>query len=194
MDIAKKARLLERGYDEADSMVRARVAALKPKAPAEPIVRYDNEPSRQIQVDYAEFRHGKVTVYAFVAALDFSRRLFVRFVDSLAFESLRDCQVAAFEYFGGVPHEVLYDNVRTVVLQRNAYGAAKHRFYPGLWAIARDYGFTPRLCRPYRARTKGEVERAISYLRTSCFAPFVATLKQHGQALTLEALNVAAER
>lgn len=184
----------ERGYDGAESMVRARVAALKPTAPAEPTVRYETEPGRQMQVDYAEFRHGKVTVYAFVATLGFSRRLFVRFVDSLAFESLRDCQIAAFECFGGVPHEVLYDNMRTVVLQRNAYGAAKHRFHPGLWAIARDYGFTPRLCRPYRAQTKGKVERAISYLRTSCFAPFVATLKQHGQALTLEALNAAAER
>lgn len=184
----------ERGYDGAESMVRVRVAALKPKAPVEPVVRYETEPGRQMQVDYAEFRHGGITVYAFVATLGFSRRLFVRFVDSLAFESLRDCQIAAFDYFGGVPHEVLYDNMRTVVLQRNAYGVAKHRFHPGLWAIARDYGFTPRLCRPYRAQTKGKVERAISYLRTSFFAPFVATLKQHGQALSLEALNAAAER
>lgn len=184
----------ERGYDGAESMVRVRVAALKPKAPVEPVVRFETEPGRQLQVDYAEFRHGDATVYAFVATLGFSRRLFVRFVDSLAFESLRDCQIAAFEHFGGVAHEVLYDNMRTVVLQRNAYGAAKHRFHPGLWALARDYGFTPRLCRPYRAKTKGKVERAISYLRRSFFAPFAATLKQHGQALTLEALNAAADR
>jgi excisionase family DNA binding protein len=184
----------ERGYAGAESMVRVRVAALKPRAPAEPVVRFETEPGRQLQVDYAEFRCGDVTVYAFVATLGFSRRLFVRFVDSLAFESLRDCQVAAFDRFGGVPHEVLYDNMRTVVLQRNAYGVAKHRFHPGLWALARDYGFTPRLCRPYRAQTKGKVERAISYLRRSFFAPFAATLKQHGQALTLEALNAAAER
>jgi transposase len=184
----------ELGDDGAESMVRARVATLKPKAPVEPVIRYETEPGRQMQVDYAEFRHGETTVYAFVATLGFSRRLFVRFVGSLAFESLRDCQIAAFDHFGGVPHEVLYDNMRTVVLQRNAYGVAKHRFHPGLWAVARDYGFTPRLCRPYRAQTKGKVERAIGYLRTSFFAPFVATLKQHGQALTLEALNAAAER
>lgn len=184
----------ERGYEGCESQVRVRVAGLKPQAPVEPVVRFETEPGRQMQVDYAEFRHGEVTVYAFVATLGFSRRLFVRFVDSLAFESLRDCQVAAFEAFGGVPHEVLYDNMRTVVLQRNAYGAAKHRFHPGLWSLARDYGFTPRLCRPYRAQTKGKVERAISYLRRSCFAPFAATLKQQGQALTLEALNAAADR
>lgn len=184
----------ERGYDGAESMVRARVASLKPKASVEPVVRFETAPGRQMQVDYAEFRHGGVKVYAFVATLGFSRRLFVRFVDSLAFESLRDCQIAAFEHFGGVPHEVLYDNMRTVVLQRNAYGAAKHRFHPGLWALARDYGFTPRLCRPYRAKTKGKVERAIGYLRKSFFAPFAATLKQLGQALTLEALNAAADR
>ena len=184
----------ERGYDGAESMVRVRVAALKPKAPVEPVVRFETEPGRQMQVDYAEFRHGDATVYAFVATLGFSRRLFVRFVDSLAFESLRDCQIGALEHFGGVTHEVLYDNMRTVVLQRNAYGVAKHRFHPGLWALARDYGFTPRLCRPYRAQTKGKVERAISYLRRSFFAPFAATLKQHAQPLTLEALNAAAER
>lgn len=186
--------LRERGYGGCESMVRVRVAALKPKGPVEPVVRFETEPGRQMQVDYAEFRHGDATCYAFVATLGFSRRLFVRFVDSLAFESLRDCQIAAFEHFGGVPHEVLYDNMRTVVLQRNAYGVAKHRFHPGLWALARDYGFTPRLCRPYRAQTKGKVERAISYLRRSFFAPFAATLKQHGQALTLEALNAGAER
>lgn len=184
--------LRERGYDGCESQVRARVAALKPKAPAEPLVRFETEPGRQMQVDYAEFRFGGLLIYAFVAALGFSRRLFVRFVDTLAFEALRDCQVAAFEAFGGVPHEVLYDNMRTVVLQRNAYGAAKHRFHPGLWTLARDYGFTPRLCRPYRAKTKGKVERAIGYLRRSFFAPYAATLVQQGQTLTLEGVNTAA--
>ncbi len=183
--------LRERGYDGCESRVRDRVALLKPKLPSAPVVRFETEPGRQMQVDYAEFRHERKTFYAFVATLGFSRRMFVRFVDSLAFEGLRDCQIAAFETFGGVTHEVLYDNMRTVVLQRNAYGAAKHRFHPGLWMLARDYGFVPRLCRPYRAQTKGKVERAIGYLRQSFFAPHLATLKQRGESLTLEGLNAA---
>jgi transposase len=61
--------------------------------------------------------------------------------------------------------EVLYDNMRTVVLERHGYGRGRHRLHPGFLDFARHCGFQPRLCAPYRAQTKGKVERFIRYLR-----------------------------
>lgn len=80
--------------------------------------------------------------------------------------------------------------MRTVVQQRHAYGAEQHRFHPGLWDLAKHYGFTPRLCRPYRAKTKGKVERFIGYLRHSFYVPLLAQLKQAGLGLDAETANL----
>jgi transposase len=82
--------------------------------------------------------------------------------------------------FGGVPIEVLYDNMRTVVIERNTYGRGIHRFHPGFLDYARHAGFLPRLCQPYRAQTKGKFERFIGYLKRSFWVPFVASMRQVG--------------
>ena len=93
-------------------------------------------------------------------------------------ETLLDCHEHAFEYFGGVTREVLYDNMKTVVLARDAYGPGEHRFQPAFLDFARHYGFVPRLCRPYRAKTKGKVERFNGYLRRSFYNPLASKLSQ----------------
>ena len=84
------------------------------------------------------------------------------------------------ESFGGVPREVLYDNMRTVVLERDGYGRGRHRFHPGFLDFARHCGFRPRLCAPYRAQTKGKVERFIRYLRHSFYVPLASRLAPGG--------------
>lgn len=184
--------LRERGYDGCASQVRALVAELRPKPPQDPVVRFETPPGHQLQVDWAVFTHGRVRLHGFLATLGYSRWLYVHFAEDERFETLRECHLGAFEAMGGVPREVLYDNMRTVVVQRNAYGAGKHRFHAGLWDLAGHYGFTPRLCRPYRARTKGKVERAVGYVRRSFFEPFVATLIECGEPLTAVRANAAA--
>ncbi len=88
-----------------------------------------------------------------------------------------------------MPKEVLYDNLRTVVQQRNAYGRGLHRFHPGLKDLAQHYTFMPRLCRPYRAKTKGKVERGIGYIRRSFFVPLTSRYRQLKTPLDLETLN-----
>ena len=80
--------------------------------------------------------------------------------------------------------------MRTVVQQRNAYGRGLHQFHPGLKDLAHHYTFLPRLCRPYRAKTKGKVERAIGYIRRSFFVPLISRYRQLGQPLDLETLNL----
>jgi transposase len=91
---------------------------------------------------------------------------------------LLKCHENSFEYFGGVPEEILYDNMKTVVIERDRYGKGKHGFQGGFWDFAKYYGFMPRLCRPYRAKTKGKVERFIRYLKESFYNPFITQRKE----------------
>ena len=116
--------------------------------------------------------------------------MYVELTADERFETLRLCHENAFAYFQGAPREVLYDNMRTVVVQRHAYGQDRHRFHPGLWELANAVGFTPRLCRPYRAKTKCKVERFIGYLRHSFYVPLVAQLKQTGLELDIDTASV----
>jgi hypothetical protein len=111
--------------------------------------------------------------------LGYSRMTFVRFVTDETWPTVKACLEAAFGYFGGVPHEALFDNMKTVVLERNAYGRGQHRLDPGLLALSRDLGFAVRLCRPYRAKTKGKVERFNRYLRDCFYNPLVTRLQSH---------------
>ena len=73
----------------------------------------------------------------------------------------------AFAYFGGVPLEGLYDNMKTVIIKRNGYGYGKHQLNPMFEDFAKHCGFKIRVCKPYRAKTKGKVERFNHYLRYS---------------------------
>ena len=162
------------GFTGGITILRDHMATLKPKCRPDPLVRFETPPGQQMQVDWGTFRLGPVKVSAFVATLGFSRNTFGTFVENEQFMTLRTCHEQAFDEFGGVPKEVLYDNMRTVIQARNAYGKGQHRFHPGLRDFAHHYGFMPRLCQPYRAKTKGKVERFIGYLRRSFFVPVVS--------------------
>ena len=182
------------GYTGGERLVRQYVSQLKPTAKAEPIIRFETEAGRQMQVDWAIFRRGTNRLSAFVAVLGYSRMSFVRFVQDEQFKTLIDCHEAAFDYFGGVPRQVLYDNMKTVVLARDAHGRSQHRFHPGLWDFAKHHGFVPKLCAPYRAQTKGKVERFIHYLRHSFYVPYSSMLKPAGLQVDAPGANEAVRR
>jgi len=117
-----------------------------------------------MQVDFTSVRRGRSPLIAFVATLGYSRTSFVRFTQAEDFAVWRDCVLGAFDYFGGVAEEVLFDNAKLVVLERDLYGpgpaplSSRH-------ARARGALRLPlRLCGPYRAPTKGKVARFNSYL------------------------------
>ena len=177
------------GFTGGITILRDYMASLKPKSRPDPLVRFETPPGQQMQVDWGAFRLGPVKLSAFVATLGFSRNTFGTFVENEQFMTLSTCHELAFDEFGGVPKEVLYDNMRTVVQARNAYGKGQHRFHPGLRDFAHHYGFIPRLCQPYRAKTKGKVERFIGYLRRSFFVPVVSRYQQLGEPLDLQLLN-----
>jgi transposase len=185
-----------RGYADGYTMVKAYAAELRraQAAPPEPVVRFETDPGAQMQVDWATIRRGRDRLSVFVATLGWSRATYVEFVTDERVETLIGCHERAFLAFGGVPREVLYDNMKTVVIDRDAYGPGKHRFHAALRDFAGHCGFRPRLCRPYRAQTKGKAERFIRYLRCSFYVPFASRMAQDGLLVDAPAANAAVSR
>lgn len=95
-----------------------------------------------------------------------------------------------FDALGGVPHTILYDNMKTVLIDRDAYGPGQHRFNEGFRDFPKHHGFGPRMCAPYRAKTKGKVERFNRYLKESFVWPLESRLR--GQGLILDAATANA--
>ena len=89
---------------------------------------------------------------------------FVYFTDNMRQETWQECHIKAFEYFGGVAQTLLYDNLKSVVIQRDKYGKNQHGFNNDFLEFAKD-NFIPKLCKVYRAKTKGKVERLNLYLK-----------------------------
>ena len=158
--------LSERGYAGSVTILREHLARLRPAVVVESVVRFETEPGRQMQVDWAVMRRGGDPLSVFVVVLGHSRAAYAEFVTDERLESLLACHEAAFACFGGTPREALYDNMRTVVVGRDAYGPGLHRFQPGFRDFAHHHGFLPRLCRPYQPATKGKVERFIGSVST----------------------------
>lgn len=182
------------GYRGCLTTVRNYARSMKPAPRPDPVVRFETDPGQQMQVDWGAFRLNNKRLSLFLCTLGWSRYSYGVFVDNERFDTLRDCHEQAFEEIGGVPLEILYDNMKTVVTKRNAYGDGLHQFHKGLQDLAKHYGFLPRLCRPYRAKTKGKVERQIGYIRRSFFVPLITRYHQLQQDLDLETLNLEFSR
>lgn len=136
-------------------------------------VRFETPPGHQLQIDFGESRvwigDERVRVHLFVATLGYSRRMHIQ-------PSLRERQVdwfegmeGAFLRFAGVPAEVLVDNAKALVEHHDA-ATREVRFNARLHAFARYWGFSPRACAPYRARTKGKDERGVGYVKRNAVA------------------------
>lgn len=161
----------ERGYDGSPIQVRRYCRKVRPKAHAAAYLRLSTLPGEQAQVDWGSFGkikigHATRTLSCFVMVLGYSRALYGRFFYDQQIESFLRGHVLAFETFGGVPREILYDNLRSVVLGRHGDHI---QFNEKLLELAGYYHFAAKPCAPYRPNEKGKVERAIQYLRHSFF-------------------------
>ncbi|GBG03654.1 transposase [Azospira sp. I13] len=183
------------GYEGGITRLRQFLVDYKPAtAPAEPDNRFETDPGKQMQVDWVVFRRGKDRLSAFVATMGYSRASFVEYVTDEKIETLLACHEHAFEYFGGVPKQVLYDNMKTVVIERDGYGEGNHKLNPLFLDFAKHWGFVPKLCQPYRARTKGKVERFNRYLRRTFHVTLASRLKMSGIHLDKDTANVEVRR
>ena len=169
-------RLLEmirgRGYAGGYGILRRYVRTIRRLSRHEAFLRLTTLPGEQGQVDWGAFGslrigHATRALSCFVMTLSSSRGVAARFYLDQHLESFLDGHVHAFAAFGGAPRKILYDNLKSVVLER----VGDHvRFHPRLLELAGHYHFEPRPCAPYRGNEKGKVERTIRYLRDSFFA------------------------
>lgn len=157
------------GYSGGYTQVKEYVRQVRPRPPQEPVVRFETPPGRQAQVDFAHFRLPWGRRYALLVVLSYSRYLWVRFYRRQDMRTLFSGLADAFHFFGGVPREILFDQMRSVIVEdRRTDGGGLVENIEFL-RFAHHWGFRPRACRPYRAKTKGKVERPIRYVRQSFF-------------------------
>ena len=159
------------GYAGGITQLKEFLTSIRPRPPVEPVIRFETEPGKQLQIDFVDFRRGPSPLRAFTAELGYSRYAYVEFTDNERTETLVACLERALEFFCGVPLQILCDNPKTIVIERNAYGEGQHRYNRHLLELSKHYGLAIKLCAPYRAQTKGKVERFHRYLRQSFFAP-----------------------
>jgi transposase len=167
--------LRELGYTGGYSILTDLLRDIRPTEPTPFEVRFETPPGRQAQVDFAHFRTAftdepgtERIIWLFSLVLGHSRMLWARFVLHQDLSTLLRCQAAAFEALGGVPEHILYDRMRTVFSREDP--EAGHIVYNRtLLEFARHYGYLPKACKPYRAKTKGKVERPFRYIREDFF-------------------------
>lgn len=153
------------GYTGCASQLRAYVHTQRPVP--EPVVRFETPPGQQAQVDFAHCRLPWGVRHALIVVLGYSRLLWVRFYPRQDLRTLQRGLMACFEAWGGVPHHLLFDQMRSVLTRDDRLTGGGLLTNLECQRFAQHYGFRVRVCRPYRAQTKGKVERPIRYLRGS---------------------------
>jgi transposase len=164
-------KIREQGFPGGHSIVREFVRNKKEQFDEKATVRFETMPGLQGQMDWAYFEDhivqedGKTKkLYCFLLILGYSRMRYIEFVTDMSTNTLICCHANAFRYFGGYPEEILYDNMKQVVIKRllKQEDSTLNRQFED---FAGFYGFKPVLCRPYRGQTKGKVERTVQFVR-----------------------------
>jgi transposase len=160
----------KQGYTGGYTTVKAFVAEVKDSQVQHAVVRFETQPGGQGQVDWAHF--GKVLLdgeerklYCFVLTLGYSRMRYVEFTLDMTTPTLIQCHQNAFQYLGGYPRQLLYDWQSQVAHSKDD----KLVWNPMFEDFAKHYGFLPKLCKPYRAQTKGKVENSVKFVRGNFF-------------------------
>lgn len=179
--------LRERGYTGGYTILKEYVHPLRRPRQPKATIRFETEPGQQAQVDFGQCRYEAADgttkpVWVFVMVLSWSRALYVEFVARADEATFLRCHHHAFVAFGGIPRACLYDNTKLVVLERDGEGAPV--WQRAFLDFSRRLGFAPRLCQPYRPRTKGRVERGIDYVKENFWlsARFTDLLDLNAQA------------
>ena len=157
------------GYTGGYSQVKEYVREVRPQPPPDPVVRFETPAGLQAQVDFAEFRLPWGKRFALVVVLGYSRLLWLQFYSRQTMAVLVRGLEEAFAFFGGVPRELLFDQLMAVIIDDQRPDGGRVLENAEFMRFAAHWGFRIRACRPYRAKTKGKVERPISYVRQNFF-------------------------
>jgi transposase len=174
------------GYTGGYTQLKQYVRQVRPTPTPDPIVRFETPPGRQGQVDFAEFRLPWGKRYALVVVLAHSRLLWFQFFERQTMAVLMRGLEEAFAFFGGVPAELLFDQLKAVIIDDERASGGQLLENAEFVRFAAHWGFRIRACRPYRAKTKGKVERPIGYVRQSFFyaRTFLNDVDLNAQALS----------
>ncbi len=155
------------GYTGGYAQLTALVRQLRPSREAEPVVRFETAPGEQAQFDFAKVRVPWGVRHALIMVLGYSRQLYVEFVPRQTALHVMHGMERAFAAFGGVPQHVLFDQMKSVIVDDHRPDGGRLLENPEFLRFAAHWQFRIRACRPYRAQTKGKVERPIGYVRTN---------------------------
>jgi len=160
--------LKQRGYQGGYTILKDWLQPQRAEAQTVAVRRFETPPGKQAQVDwghlgYLETESGPRKIWGFAITMGYSRRMWASATLNQKLGTLLRMHEAAFQEWGGVPEELLYDRMKTVWLGTDERGEVL--WHPVFLDFARYWGFQPRLCRPYRAQTKGKIESGVKYVR-----------------------------
>jgi transposase len=163
----------ERGYTGGYTALKDYLQPKRREAVVLAVRRFETPPGHQAQMDWGhlgavEDAGGKRKLYGFVLTLGYSRAMYADLACDQKLGTLLRLHEAAFAALGGIPREILYDWMKTVALGSDERGEVQ--WHPQFLDFARYWGFVPRLCRPYRAQTKGKIESGVGYVRNNFLA------------------------
>ena len=155
------------GFRGSYEIVKRRVREIKNQRNKVAYMRFETEPGYQAQVDFGEFQieqaDGRIKkLYMFSMIMGYSRKIYAEFIERCDLPTFLDCHIRAFDHFGGIPEQILYDRMKNVYIGRLA---GKAKFNDTLVGFALHYGFTPRVAPSYAAWVKGKIERPYPFIR-----------------------------
>lgn len=160
-------RLTNMGFFGSYEIVKRKVREIKSEHQKVAYMRFETEPGYQAQVDFGEFQVERADgtikkLYLFSMILGYSRKIYGELIDRCDLTTFLDCHINAFQFFGGVPEQILYDRMKNVYIGKIA---GKARFNDTLMGFALHYGFEPRVAPSYAAWVKGKIERPYAFIR-----------------------------
>lgn len=189
-------RLCSMGFSGSYEIVKRKVHQLKQEYQKVAYMRFETEPGFQAQVDFGEFQVEKPDgsikkLYLFSMIMGYSRKIYAQLIERCDFPTFLDCHIRAFDYYGGVPEQILYDRMRNVFIGKVA---GKNKFNDTLIGFALHYGFKPEVTPAYAAWVKGKIERPYNFIREGFWRGYGFICKDTANRDLLEWLQKKDER